>query len=280
MMSSNQDFKNMKSEIFEHMLATRGAKYKWFLRALRTYKYVSLNPTRGDLLESYYVLMRYVDDIVDNDAPLPERYGSSEEFVLDKIEFSKNFNNPVDASDFLMMHCFKLANKLGFDINEETHDILKSMLFDARRHGKRKIFSEAELRNHFYLLDIKGTIRGAMKVLGDDAERYKAIEPLGIASRIFYNLRDYDEDYEDGLINISLENIQRFGIKESDLENRLSEPVQAWFKDQARQGLEQIEEYMRRTAKESFSPLVKLALPLLYKRPARNYFNGVLCFDY
>ena len=272
----SENFKDMRDKIFNHMLETRESKYKWFLRALRSFKYLSLSPTRGNLLESYYILMRYIDDIVDGDVPLPERYDSKEKFVEGKIEFSKNPSNPSDASDLLMVYCFDIADKLNFSINEETEDILTSMLFDAKRHGKKIIFSENELKDHFYLLDVKGTIKCAIKVFKEDYKKYEAIEPLGIASRIFYNLRDYEEDYNAGLINISLEDVQRFGIKEQDLENKVSGPVKAWFKDQARQGLEQIEEYLRRTFREKFSPLVKLTLPLVYEKPARRYFENIL----
>ena len=55
----------MRNRVFKHMLKTRGWKYRAFLRYLRFFKYAAFAPTRGEFLESYYVLMRFLDDVVD-----------------------------------------------------------------------------------------------------------------------------------------------------------------------------------------------------------------------
>ncbi len=265
---------HMKQEIFSYMLDTRGEKYKWFLRALRSFKYISMSPTRGDFLEAYYTLMRYIDDIVDGDAPLPEGFQSAVEFVEEKIDFAKHSANPKDSADYLMLYCFELADKFGQEFSSETQDILQSMLFDARRFGKRIIFSEKELLHHFYLLDIRGTVRAALKVFGEDSAKYSLLEPLGLACRIFYNLRDYEDDIKAGLINISAEDFQRFGI--SDLENRLSSGVQAWFRAQAIKGLELLQEHRKIVPAGDFRLLTRITFPVLYEHSARRYFKKVL----
>ena len=53
----------MRSRIFRHMLETRGWKYRSFLRYLRVFKYAAFSWNRGEFLECYYTLMRYLDDI-------------------------------------------------------------------------------------------------------------------------------------------------------------------------------------------------------------------------
>ena len=58
----------MRARVYQHMLATRGWKYRAFLRYLRFFKYAAFAPIRGKFLECYYVLMRFLDDIVDGDA--------------------------------------------------------------------------------------------------------------------------------------------------------------------------------------------------------------------
>ena len=100
---------SFRSEIYEHMLRTRGPKYKWFLRALRIFKYASMSPTRGAFLENYYALMRHVDDVVDGDAPLPEGYTSTEEYVSKRMYFARNPINPQEPIDHLIHHCIKLG---------------------------------------------------------------------------------------------------------------------------------------------------------------------------
>ena len=79
MILKNRDTKKqikMRNRVFKHMLKTRGWKYRAFLRYLRFFKYAAFAPTRGEFLESYYVLMRFLDDVVD---------GDKRELVLNKM---------------------------------------------------------------------------------------------------------------------------------------------------------------------------------------------------
>ena len=126
-----KSIKELRSDIFQHMLRTRGLKYRTFLWHLRSFKYVAFAPIRGEFLESYYTLMRYLDDVVDGDAPLSRSYTTEIEYILEKIEFSKHPHHPKDEIDFLMQYCIQLAEKFGQDFEEETNDILKCLLFDA-----------------------------------------------------------------------------------------------------------------------------------------------------
>ena len=273
MLKLDADFREMRKQIFDHMLAARGPKYKWFLRALRTFKYASMSPTRGTFLESYYVLMRYIDDIVDGDAELPAGYESSEEFVQEKIDFARHLTNPKDAADSLMLYCFELGDKFGEDFSNETQDILSSLLFDAGRYGKMIIFPESELTHHFHLLDVRGTISAALKVFGEDPDKYQVLAPLGFATRIYYNLRDYDEDIKAGLVNISAEDCLQFNISKGNLENRLSPGVQAWFNGQTEKGKELLNQHKSVISDGNFGLLTRLTLPLVFERPARRYFQ-------
>ena len=80
--------RQMRREIFDFQLRTRGTKYRNFLRYLRLFKYTAFSPLRGTFLESYYTLMRYLDDIVDGDAPLPEGFADGSAYLEEKIRFS------------------------------------------------------------------------------------------------------------------------------------------------------------------------------------------------
>ena len=86
----------MRSRVFDYMLKTRGRKYRAFLRYLQLFKYFAFAPTRGAFLESYYTLMRYLDDVVDGDVGLPANYDNEENYILRKIQFSQE---PVQAQD-------------------------------------------------------------------------------------------------------------------------------------------------------------------------------------
>ena len=272
----DQKAKEMRSKVFRHMLETRGWKYRAFLRYLRLFKYAAFAPVRGEFLESYYTLMRYIDDVVDGDVPLPKNYLNVSEYITDKIGFSMNPVNPKDQIDYLMKYCFELAERFGADFHEETKDILNSLLFDAKRRGKSMIFSKEELNYHFHLLDIRGTIRATLKVFNDDPDKYKILEPLGIACRHQYDIEDFEADFAAGYVNISKEDFERFGIKKEDIYNSSAPNVRNWLRHHAREGLELIAEHHRLMPKGKFSILEKLVFRFVYENPARKVFLKVL----
>jgi hypothetical protein len=172
----------LKQEMIGNLLTTRRHKYKWFVRALHSFRYLSMSLDRADFLESYYSLMRYVDDAVDGDAPLPEGYCNSKEFVIDKIAYAQKPGKPKDRVEHLMLECIELGRRFDADFTAETNDILNSMLFDANRYQTGMIFSQAELDEHFHILDISGTISASLKVFGEDPQKCLVLEPLGIAT--------------------------------------------------------------------------------------------------
>lgn len=272
----DQKAKEMRLKVFRHMLESRGWKYRAFLRYLRLFKYAAFAPVRGEFLESYYTLMRYIDDVVDGDVPLPGGYSNESEYINDKIEFSMNPANPKDEVDFLMKYCFELAEKFGADFHEETKDILNSLLFDAKRRGKSMIFTKEELNYHFHLLDIRGTIRATLQVFNDDPEKYKILEPLGIACRHQYDIEDFEADIAAGYINISKEDCESFGIKKEDLTGKSSPGVKLWLTHLANEGMDLISEHRKIVPQGKFSVLERMTFKFVYEIPARKVFLKVL----
>jgi hypothetical protein len=266
----------MRARVYAHMLRTRGWKYRVFLRYLRIYKYVAFAPARGEFLESYYVLMRYLDDIVDGDAPLPAGFSNECDYLESKIRFSKDPAHPVDEADCLMLHCFRVAGKFGEDFRSETDDILNSLLFDARRRGKMIIFPGKELMHHFHLLDIRGTIRATLKVFKDDPDKYVLLEPLGVACRYQYDIEDIATDLAAGYVNISAEECAQFGITRGDLNDPASPKIRRWLHQRAADGLQLLEEHHRRVPEGNFSLLERWTFTLVYELPARKVFTNVL----
>jgi hypothetical protein len=275
-LENERHMKKMRSRVFQHMLKTRGWKYRAFLRYLRLFKYVAFAPSRGKFLESYYTLMRYLDDVVDGDAPLPEGYRDASEYLLEKIRFSKNPDHPKDEVDYLMLFCFELAEKFGEEFHSETKDILDSLLFDAKRRGKLILFPKEELMHHFHVLDVKGTIRATLKVFKEDPDKFEILEPLGNASRYQFDLEDFEADIAAGYVNISKEECNHFGITPEDLHNIPSPKIKSLFRHRAEEGMELLEEHHRRLPQGKFSLLARVTFPLVYEFPARKVFRKVL----
>jgi hypothetical protein len=275
-LSGRPDLNQMRSEIYRHMLHTRGWKYRSFLRFLRFFKYISFAPTRGSFLEFYYVLMRFLDDVVDGDVPVPEGYREPKDYLEDKIAFSHSLVNPHDPVDFLMLHCFELGEKFGQGFHEETRDILLSLLFDARRRGSWKVFPKAELQEHFHKMDIRGTIRATLKVFKEDPSKYPLLESLGIASRYQYDIEDIEADLAAGYVNISQEEMQELGIGEEELKDPSSPGIKRWLLRHAREGMELLEAHRHSLPEGRFSLLARATFPLVYARPARKVFMETL----
>ena len=234
------EFASVREDVFNQMLERGKPEYKWFILGIRILRRLSGSFERSHLMENYYIAMRFVDDVADGDVPLPDGYASSADYVQQKIDNLTARGLPKDKVDELFKLCFKLAKEAGFDISEETVDILESLLFDAKRKGTHQIFSGQELYDHFYKLDIRGVIGGALKACGESPEHFSAIQPLGEADRIYYNLRDLKEDLKAGLVNISAEDCERLDITIDTLKSRKykNHPgVLQWCKEQAKKGL-------------------------------------------
>ena len=268
--------KEFRSEVFASMIKSRGEKYKWFIRALKSFKYFSQDYLRAEILESSYAVFRRVDDIVDGDFPLSPEYKSSEEFVSQRIDFLDNLDKPVNEIDSTLLYCANLSNELGIDFMNEVKYIFSSLLFDSKRYGKKIIFSENELRNHYDLLDIKGTIRGALILFDCDPEKLDYLKDLGNASRIYYNLRDFEEDVSKGFINISLEDCEKYNITREKIENYFSAEVRTWFEDQAKKGIQLLESHRKNISSADFNFLPSLTFKLVYEYPAEKYFKKIL----
>lgn len=258
------------------MLRTRGAKYLWFLKYLKLFRLIAKTPERADFLESYYTLMRYLDDIVDNDAPLPRGYSDTETCMLDKIRFAGNPTKPADESDAMMIHCFRLGSMFGASFGDETQDILGSLLFDARRMGQDRFFSSDELMEHYHQLDIRGTVKATVKLFNENTDDFLLLEPLGMASRFFYDIRDAADDLAKGLVNISLEDALAFGITPDNMCEPGNTGVRRWCRAQALRGIQLLALHRQQIRKGRFRLSTRLTFLFVYERPARGFFNKIL----
>ncbi|MEE9525426.1 MAG: hypothetical protein V3V78_02350 [Candidatus Woesearchaeota archaeon] len=275
---------------------------------------------RGDFLDAYYLFHRCLDDPIDGDAKLPRGHQSLEAFIDQKIRFSKSLKNPLDELDHLLLYCYQLAEEFGEDFKEETTDILESMAFDVTRRDyfrKREgmmITPREELGSQFDLLDVRGTTKGTLKIFGEDPEKYTYLQPLAVAERIHYNLRDFAEDIHAGYVNIPEEDVSKFQIlegiwkavrfqswnylslldriadsgerkrkkkkfvKEAEVEflTYLPYQISGWFLQEAQDGLELLAEYKQNLKEVHFRWLTRWTLKNVYEKKARAYFKKVI----
>jgi len=219
--------------------------------------------------------MRYLDDIIDGDAPLPQGYSSEISYLQEKIEFSMNPIHPRDEVDLIMMHCFNLGKKFNQDFSSETRDILNSLMFDAKRRGSNTIFPEAVLMQHFHELDITGTIKATLKIFKEDPKKYEILKPLGLATRYQFDLEDFEADVAAGYLNFTEEECELCGIDKNDISLQ-SAGIKNWFIYRAEKGMELLEEHHKRLPNGNFKFLTRITFPLVYEAPARKLFKSIL----
>lgn len=284
MLRKFDSIRGIKKGIIKHVLGTKPRNYAMFLNGLEAFKYLSFSADRGDMLETFYLAFRLIDDVIDNDLKLPFGYRTSQEYIQSKIDFLSTLSWPGDDSENLLKHGFNVAEKLGLDVHKETELILRSLLFDAKRVGSRELFSEAELKEHFYRLDLEGSIKGALKVFNDDPGKYELLKHMGQASRIYYNLRDFKEDIEKGYVNIAKEDFERHKITDEDLEtivnsNKIPGNVNNWMREQVKHGLIMIGFHKKIIRENDFNLLGRLALRYAFQMPAERYFKSFIKKD-
>lgn len=252
---------------------------------------------RAELLKTFYVAMRVVDDFVDLDVPLPASYGAygGVEYVNERLDFlSKGV--PADDVDYLLLRCRYLGDELGISVEFEAESILRSMLFDAVRikegkAGRTQVYSASELTYHFHQLDVEGTIRGMLKLFNEDPDKAGLLLPIGNAHRLKMTLQDLTADVSSYLINISSEDLDGYSITSHDLElvaslpkkfdlakrrNELPFGVRLWCTNQAATGLQYIKEQKALLREHEFRKLGKLVLKVAYLYPTEWYFAKVL----
>jgi phytoene/squalene synthetase len=270
-----------KQSLRQEILANRGPKYRAFFYGMEAavkaaQVMLPQGKERTTFLGTYYALMRYIDDVVDGDRPLPDGYESATAFVEELLAWNDVHANeeipPQNPVQRLLNFCLDMGKRFDADFHDETRELLGSMLFDAKRRGTGDIHAEQELQDYFHSLDIRGTIRGCLKAFAEDPTYEADLMPLGEATRIHYNLRDLEEDIQAGLINISREDMARLGITRDDVAIGIqSNSVREWCREQGATAFHMLEEHQKIVTGLPLKSLTKMVLFRRYEKPARQF---------
>lgn len=129
---------------------------------------------------------------------------------------------------------------------------------------------------HYHQLDIRGTVRATLRVFAEDPEKYTLLEPLGMASRFFYDLRDLQDDLRQGFINIPAEDLSALCLCAADLLQPRHPGLRHWRRLQATRGLALLRQHEMNLPCGHFRRSTRWTFRLVYANPARRYFNLVL----
>lgn len=230
-------------------LSTRGVRgFKQYGKYfLGMWGYGLAYPDEARLIRSAYFWFRHVDDIADRDKSLPEGYESRQEFAEEKKLLAKRLFFQPDASvygdkeDVLLADYYSIARKMGISLGDESLAILDTIILDEERARHKRILTQQELTEYFDKLDF-ACIGGALKVPGETRDS-SDLSALSWAVRTMFNLRDFPRDFAQGIINISKEDLGRYGVDLAQVERRETveqlvtyEPMRRWYEDQTRAG--------------------------------------------
>lgn len=261
---------------------------------------------RIELFKYVYYAMRLIDDVVDGDTVPPLEWQVRKN-ILDTIlgHDSTWDNNPLYEA--LRSKIQQLSQELWIkeDLDAAIQEIVISMNFDLERIlDNNKYRTRAQLERNFHAMDIEGTIKWTALIFGiDPASAIDILEPLWQACRTMYNLRDFTEDIRASLINIPMEDIDRFGItpeelafvkaQENDFDfSQLPESIKRWFRQELLRMKEFMERYKYNTSSKKLkytdilSPLLvlwrdwyvmkKRVLPETYEREVYERLDQIL----
>lgn len=268
----------LRRDIFNEMLRTRGHKYKWWLVGMHVMSFVATlcgEFIRAEILVSLYAALHKVDDVIDGDVALPKWYSTPIEYVKRKMRFTARPTIPSDDVECLLFYALTLSEEIGLHPEPEIRAILASMLFDAERRNpsQPKLLGRKVLHEHFHSLDIIGTIDLCLKLFREVSIGHNNLQEIGEAYRTFDTLAGMEEDFRAGYCNIPLEDVEGLAIDAFDAS---SPDVQRWCRVEAKRGLKLLQEYREKAKKLRLRTITRIVLPLFYERPARKYFNQVL----
>ena len=310
-MKADQIYKNLKQEF----LSNTSIKHKVFFSLIennalffKLYEHNLPNAQLRSLLLPYlYMYLRTLDDIVDGDRSLIDHTGDlkhdkklSNDFLLRRIDYLEDPNQASDEQlDILLKEIFDITSRLNIDINDELMQMIRSLQFDLNRRSDIRnneliISNYDDIDNYFFKHYFSVHKIGAT-VTNPDRTYNPISQNLGSARRIYFNLRDFNEDINAGLINIPLEDMTEYNISEQDIlaiptdlssisickkegfnSQKLIYPesVKAWLDDQLKRALDHLGEYRQAAPLRTTSEILK---ELIYREDlSKLVFRGAL----
>ena len=254
----------------------RVKKYFWFILALQVYKFITyftFNPSKGKLLEAFYLVNRYLDDVGDSDTRFDMTPQDRINYLLRKRELTLNPNEPQDEIEHLILYYQCLAKKRGEDFTDPAINIIDSMIFDAKRLGGSVIHKQRTLEENYHLLDEKGTVSPMLWLFKENPNRLAELSYLARAVRTYYNLRDLRGDIVKGHINISAEDVELYQLNLYPMLLKIETPteIEKWFQGQAQEGLRLLAIHRKSLFEKPFRVFTRLVLWLMYERSARAF---------
>jgi phytoene/squalene synthetase len=198
---------------------------------------------KREYLNLSYAYFRLVDDFVDDPKT---SVAEKREFIERQKNFVKScWNNsavePQTKEEYFVYYFieYSLQNNLE-KLIESIYGMIDSISWDVDRLSGDGVFSEEQLYNYGSMQSesVQNILYYFMS--GNDPKEYKHDNlDLSITNTRMLMLRDLEEDIDAGFINISREDVEKYGLNIRDLKK--DENLNLWIKDQVQKLLQTLD---------------------------------------
>lgn len=233
------------------------------ITASETFRFVKINPRKriklavglyalstqgrelGRAVRSGYLFMRHIDDIVDGDRyighdPVSYVNGLRTEIATGKFRNGSSISTLARRSlDFL-----EDVKKPTDNPRQDFIDGIDAMLFDHRRLTIRRALTNEDLERHLELTISPG-LNILLMGLGSSL-RAPDISGFSLGLARVYSVRDFQTDWERGIINVPSEILEEGGVNPNSPFDAVakSQAIQTYLESQLDLGKKQLHEVM------------------------------------
>jgi phytoene/squalene synthetase len=170
------------------------------------------DPQIGQLSRESYLLLRYIDDVLDGDLPIVGNPKQHIEDIKSQINGEKPSENRIAI---LAIDSIKKLEKRALE-NENPRElfikIIDAMIFDFDRRQERGVLTNEDLIKYYY--DTFAPILNLMFIGFGSSIRVTSenFADLAYCQGHIYSIRDLEDDWKVGIINIPKEILNSAGL--------------------------------------------------------------------
>jgi|WetSurMetagenome_2_1015567.scaffolds.fasta_scaffold56738_2 hypothetical protein len=161
----------------------------------------------------WYAYFRWVDDIADTgNTELSERklFLSTQIRLVHQLYSITGFNNTLKNEELFVYELIEFDKRSGSKLEGNISDMLSCIMFDIDRIGQ--VMNDVRLIS-FFNLEVLSYLN-TFQLFCSNQRTFVVItdSPEGNAGKWVHILRDFLKDIEEGLLNVTIEDIEKYGL--------------------------------------------------------------------
>jgi len=165
---------------------------------------------QGRVLRSSYLPVRKIDDALDGDAPKIKDPASYVRKLRDGIENNTLGNSTDEQLLSYSLNALEAKAKHGDNPRDDFLSVIDAIIFDHERASERKVLSGEEIEMYYH--KAFDPVVNITLLAIDSQFRSKDVPALSFGQGRIYSVRDFEEDWNRGVINIPGDVISTAGV--------------------------------------------------------------------